>query len=831
MKKFLTLLISFLLVFGPYLGQVVAQVPNPNEIWVVKTMTDNKILPDTYPIPALPDQGLNITACPGEYEPASFVVHARQQINGLQLTPSELQGQSSSIPSTAVDIRVVKCWFQAGSAIDETNKRLLTPELLLKDDEMVMVDLAAQQNYLRTPGLSGTYVCISDTKTDLSGIQPQDAQTLQPVDIDNNTNKQFWVTVHVPDDALPGIYKGTISLIATNAPAAEIPIQVTVLPFTLEKPSLTYSIYYHGDTWVNYNTPTVTGSLTSQQYLAEMKDLKAHGVEYPCLQAYPGNDANLKLELDLRKQAGLPMSGPLFNLGIATGNPTSQSALNSLKAAVQHRIDIARQYGCTDIYFYGMDEAYGATLTSERPAWQAVRDAGGKMFVSSSDVYWADCGLKDYNSFGMVGDLLDLANEWGPLRPAIAQNFHSIGHKVFSYSNPQCGVEEPETYRRNYGLALWKAGYDGAMDASYQLAFNSPWNDFDDSQYRDHMMVYPTIDGVIDTIQWEGWREGVDDVRYLTTLLKYIQNAPASQANLAAQAQQFVNNIDPSADLYSLRTNMINLILSLQGTSPTPPPPPAPPVTAPVASFSASPSSGTAPLAANYTDSSTGTPTSWSWNFGDGTTSTLQNPSHTHAKAGTYTVSLTARNSGGASSATKTITATTPPVTAPVASFSASTSSGTAPLAVNFTDSSTGTPTNWSWNFGDGATSTLQNSSHTYTNPGTYTVSLTVSNSGGSSSTTKTITATAPSNYTFRISPTRQVFNWSGGSGTISVTASAGAPAWTATSSVNWITITAPLSQTTGSGKVSYKVQPNYTGSVRQGTISIAGQKCTVVQR
>ena len=569
MKKFPTFLILLFLFVFSYSIQMFSQDSNPIEIWVVKTMTNDKILPDTYPIPALPDQGLNIAACSGEYEPASFVVHARQQINGLQLTPSELQGQSSSIPSGAVDIRVVKCWFQAGISIAETNKRLLTPELLLKDDEMVTVDLAAQQNYLRTPGLSGTYVCISDTTTDLSGIQPQDAQTLQPVDIDNDTNKQFWITVHVPDDALPGIYRGTISLTATNAPAAEIPIQVQVLPFTLEKPILTYSIYYHGDTWVNYNTPTVVGALTSQQYLAEMKDLKAHGVEYPCLQAYPGNDANLQLELDLRKQAGLPMSGPLFNLGIATGNPTSQSALDSLKAAVQHRIDIARQYGFTDIYFYGMDEASGATLTSERPAWQAVRDAGGKMFVSSSDVYWADCGLKDYDSFGMVGDLLDLANEWGPLRPAIAQNFHSIGHKVFSYSNPQCGVEEPETYRRNYGLALWKAGYDGAMDASYQLMFNSPWNDFD-SEYRDHMMVYPTIDGVIDTIEWEGWREGVDDVRYLTTLLKYIQNAPASQADLAAQAQQFVDNLDPNGDLGTLRKNIIDWILKLQNANSVP---------------------------------------------------------------------------------------------------------------------------------------------------------------------------------------------------------------------------------------------------------------------
>jgi len=80
---------------------------------------------------------------------------------------------------------------------------------------------------------------------------------------------------------------------------------------------------------------------------------------------------------------------------------------------------------------------------------------------------------------------------------------------------------------------------------------------------------------------------------------------------------------------------------------------------APVAAFSGSPTSGTAPLAVAFTDSSTNTPTSWSWNFGDSSTSTSQNPSHTYA-AGTYTVSLRATNANGYDDEVKTnyITAT-----------------------------------------------------------------------------------------------------------------------------------------------------------------------------
>jgi PKD repeat protein len=73
----------------------------------------------------------------------------------------------------------------------------------------------------------------------------------------------------------------------------------------------------------------------------------------------------------------------------------------------------------------------------------------------------------------------------------------------------------------------------------------------------------------------------------------------------------------------------------------------------PVADFSGSPTSGTAPLQVQFTDESTGA-TSWSWNFGDNGTSTAQNPSHTYADAGTYTVSLTATNAAGSDTEVKT---------------------------------------------------------------------------------------------------------------------------------------------------------------------------------
>ena len=85
----------------------------------------------------------------------------------------------------------------------------------------------------------------------------------------------------------------------------------------------------------------------------------------------------------------------------------------------------------------------------------------------------------------------------------------------------------------------------------------------------------------------------------------------------------------------------------------------------PVANFSGTPTTGTAPLTVQFTDTSTNAPTSWAWTFGDGGTSTAKNPGHVYADPGTYNVSLTATNGGGSDSETKTgyITVQAPPET------------------------------------------------------------------------------------------------------------------------------------------------------------------------
>ncbi|KJU82724.1 secreted protein containing DUF1566 [Candidatus Magnetobacterium bavaricum] len=103
------------------------------------------------------------------------------------------------------------------------------------------------------------------------------------------------------------------------------------------------------------------------------------------------------------------------------------------------------------------------------------------------------------------------------------------------------------------------------------------------------------------------------------------------------------------------------------------------------------------------------------------------------------------------------------------------------------------------------------------------------------SSSTCTLTMSAAKNVTatfnqctYAISPTSRTSPASGGSDIVSVTATTGC-GWTASSNVDWITITSGSSGS-GNGSVSYTVAANTTINQRTGTLTIAGKTFTVTQ-
>ncbi|MDI9634180.1 MAG: PKD domain-containing protein [Methanolinea sp.] len=156
----------------------------------------------------------------------------------------------------------------------------------------------------------------------------------------------------------------------------------------------------------------------------------------------------------------------------------------------------------------------------------------------------------------------------------------------------------------------------------------------------------------------------------------------------------------------------------------------------PAANFTASPTTGPAPLEVTFTDTSAGVVHSRFWTFGDGTTAWSNGSAtvtHVYALPGNYSVSLTVANDGGEDTlARDDLVRVAPSGPRPIPFFTANRTFGVAPLTVQFTDRSKRGPLAWHWDFGDGNTSSEKDPVHTYASPGTYTVTLTVWNSGGS---------------------------------------------------------------------------------------------------
>ena len=74
----------------------------------------------------------------------------------------------------------------------------------------------------------------------------------------------------------------------------------------------------------------------------------------------------------------------------------------------------------------------------------------------------------------------------------------------------------------------------------------------------------------------------------------------------------------------------------------------------PRAKFSATSTTGVAPLTVSFVDESVGGVTSYAWDFGDGTTSTQANPSKVYSTPGVYSVVLTVTGAGGSDTQTLT---------------------------------------------------------------------------------------------------------------------------------------------------------------------------------
>lgn len=518
-------------------------------------------------------EALQVRLSPDEYEPVAFAIRATNALEDIRIDIGDLATeQGSSFAHGALEVKLVKAWYQAGSrAVRRSGRRHLMPELLVNDDGLIRVDRAGQHNFIRIEqdGVS-RYIRISGPEDAIPlDAYVRDAVRLQPFALERGERREVWVTVHASADTAPGVYGGFVSISATGLEPRRVPLTVEVLPIPLNSPQLRTSLYYRGElipegTFVRRNgelrgEPTVRSRRwkSESQYRLELRDLIAHGVDHPTLYNYSWKDRQgIARALRIRKEEGIS-DDELFLQGIFIGNERTPGARQKMRNRVAGMLEFLEGKGVGSVFFYGIDEAKGEDILAQRESWRQARDLGAKVYTAIHP-----------GSASLTGGDIDLAVVAYEPKIEEALHYHALGVRIYSYADPQVGVENPELYRRNYGLRLWKAGYDGSMTYAYQdgrkARHGDTWNDFDGStKWRDGVFVYPLDEGIVRTVQWEGFREAVDDLRYLATLVNAIDALPPGGRQRSARV--WLEGLDIDRPLGVVRAELVAKILELSG--------------------------------------------------------------------------------------------------------------------------------------------------------------------------------------------------------------------------------------------------------------------------
>jgi hypothetical protein len=404
---------------------------------------------------------------------------------------------------------VVKVWRQSapgGLWVGRGMPERDVPELLVYDDALEFEDGFAMRD-----GKRAAY------------RPPPEIHPPLRTDLAAGRCKQFWVTVDVPVSATPVVYWGALDIRGEGMPGLTLPLELRVLPWELPRPSKLYGMY----DWYVSDDPDSFLYKSKRRHLAELRAMEEAGMT--SLAFWAQRDRDARFMLSRFKEAGF--RGPLVTLGFSGATPEELAC--ALKAS--------REYGI-DVYFYGKDEPNNpAKIKTHLERARRARAAGGRVMTAVTVPYALRLRDPEADAYAISPgpacplDWANLALEhtyrtYVELRAAGRMGRLAPVQTVYW----QCYVEIPTLNRYNAGFHVWASGQDGAFPNVHQSYWPaSPYNDRDRRTplgkpgrvARPFCTTYPTQGAPIPTLQWESWRAGITDSRYVTLLDSEIERA------------------------------------------------------------------------------------------------------------------------------------------------------------------------------------------------------------------------------------------------------------------------------------------------------------------
>lgn len=492
----------------------------------------SNIWPNSAPLRGEIDAPVRAFASPGEYEPLNFAILPLRDLEDVRVTFSDLQAKDGQcINAASIDVRFVKYMWTRPN-----------------------------YNYLYTAYRA-----------------PDVLMPMVPSDLTKGENFRVWATVHVGDGIPAGIYTGRSEIFSGDKKLHEVPVALRVLPINLMKDnSITYGMYYSNPSSnMNLAKDAFSREWFRGKAEKEMRDLLDHGVNSITRNLhgkktesgdFEPDFADLAAQIDFGRRYGIkdrPMPLHMSTLPFSIyfekyGIEKPGYHLVKVKMPPQgffddftkliERIEAERKLRqWPEILYYPLDEPEPSGSPDVVPFVTKLMEAIKKV-----------PGVRTYITADPVNERAGPA--WDPVVPFInvwcnqqfKPDFETIKARVkvrpdveyWCYPNHIC-CENDHTRnigaRMTYGFGFWRSGYRGLVPWIYQGNSGNPWN-YLDGEVSD-MFVRTADDGSpIPVVLWEVYREGIDDVRYITTLEHWIERARAAGREDLAKAGR--NDLD-----------------------------------------------------------------------------------------------------------------------------------------------------------------------------------------------------------------------------------------------------------------------------------------------
>ena len=469
------------------------------------------------------DVPFRAAAARGEREPWQLALHALRDLHGVTITMSPLKGPGGAI-------------IEAGR-LDVRQGRVIKESTTTSGSQYVRI-----------------------------------AKPLCPVSTDDlaqGATRLYWITAHVPENAAPGVYRGSLTVRCASAYAASFSMELKVRPFALR----TDLGVPQGMFW-SPRYFTINGM---KQIETQISDMAAHGLRTVMLYAGDGapevtikrgkaafDYSKVDHTLSLFKKHGFTGPIPVYysRCRVRDALPEGTALDSELGKRVlteMYRGMIARYkaHGF-DVYFFPVDEP-----SASGPTFDAAKFALGliKECVPEAKTF-STCTL---SSATALDQWLDIRCYCG-LKRGWAEAARTSGDLMWEYGGVYA-MASNRSIRHKAGLANVRTGIQGKLYWVYCWTKGCAWFDLDNSQ-KDCGAVRPSADGPIPIVAYECLREGIDDLNYyytLTSLAERKNDAPAK-----ALLRSIVDSMDetgafasPSVSMGELREKMATYIARL----------------------------------------------------------------------------------------------------------------------------------------------------------------------------------------------------------------------------------------------------------------------------